>query len=236
MYGLTLERMRCYYLLMNMNKMQKIAVGAIVALIVATLLSFVVTVPVFDSGIPEKVGTSDAAAVLDAINEADEIFAEKALFSFGDNWTIYADGEKVGSVHGEFIKLIGDAYSLYTTNGHFVGAEEEKFRIIAHEARIFDADMNETGSITRNVLNLLQSFDIKKGSTLVGTMKQNFSLGLDATIKTPADTDAWKIERKVMSLNAKVTVKRVGESEVTGMDALWMALVSNEVFEAEASK
>lgn len=217
------------------KKMPQVVLGFVAAIIVTILGAIISTTPMFDSRVPEKVGSSDAVAVLDAINEADEIFAEKALISFNDNWTIYADGEKVGTVHGEFIKLIGDTYSLYTPNGHFAGAEEETFQVIGAEARVFDENMNETGSITRNVLNLLQSFDIKHGSTTVGTMKQNLSVGLNGTIKTPDGEDVWKIKRAVMSLNAKVTITRIGESEVTGLDALWMALVSNEIYEAESS-
>lgn len=41
---------------------------------------------------------ADSQAALDAINNASEITATKSLLSWGDEWVIKADGNKVGTV------------------------------------------------------------------------------------------------------------------------------------------
>lgn len=43
---------------------------------------------------------ADSHAALDAINNANEITATKSLLSWGDEWVIEADGNKVGTVTG----------------------------------------------------------------------------------------------------------------------------------------
>lgn len=44
---------------------------------------------------------ADSQAALDALNNASEITATKSLFSWGDEWGIEADGNKVGTVTGQ---------------------------------------------------------------------------------------------------------------------------------------
>ena len=45
--------------------------------------------------------TADSQAALDALNNASEITATKSLLSWGDEWGIEADGNKVGTVTGQ---------------------------------------------------------------------------------------------------------------------------------------
>lgn len=51
---------------------------------------------------------ADSQAALDAINNVSEITATKSLLSWGDEWVIEADGNKVGTVTGQAIYAIGD--------------------------------------------------------------------------------------------------------------------------------
>lgn len=81
---------------------------------------------------------ADSQAALDALNNASKITATKSLFSWGDEWTIAADGEQVGTVTGQAIYAIGDVYSLTTMSGNLVASETEELNAITHTATLYD--------------------------------------------------------------------------------------------------
>ena len=87
--------------------------------------------------------TADSQAALDALNNAREITATKSLFSWGDEWVIEADGNKVGTVTGQAIYAIGDVYSLTTTSGNLVASETEELNAITH------TPLSTTGTTSR---------------------------------------------------------------------------------------
>lgn len=217
-----------------MKNAQKFLAMFLPAIVILVVIVGFISTTLFSVRVPEATGPSDAAAVQTKIENATKIYAEKALFSFGDSWEIYADDEAVGVVHGEFIKGIGDTYSLYTTNGHFVGAEEEKFAFIGTKARMYDADKKDIGSVTQNIINFMPTLDIERGGKQVGSAKQNVSAGFSATIRDADGTATWEVRKKVFSANAKVTVTKSTDTEVSGMDAMWAALIMHEIVETKA--
>lgn len=104
--------------------------------------------------------TADSQATLDAINNAREITATKSLLSWGDEWVIEADGNKVGTVTGQAIYTIGDVYSLTTMNGNLVASETEELSTITHTATLYDWNNNPTGTLEERVLALMPTVDI----------------------------------------------------------------------------
>lgn len=103
--------------------------------------------------------TADSQATLDAINNASEITATKSLLSWGDEWGIEADGNKVGTVTGQALYAIGDVYSL-TTSGNLVASETEELSAITHAATLYDWNNQETGRLEERVLALMPTVDI----------------------------------------------------------------------------
>lgn len=103
---------------------------------------------------------ADSQATLDALNNASEITATKSLFSWGDEWTITADGNKVGTVTGQAIYAIGDVYSLTTNSGNLVASETEELKAITHEATLYDWNNQPTGTLEERVLALTPTVDI----------------------------------------------------------------------------
>ena len=95
---------------------------------------------------------ADSQATLDAINNASEITATKSLLSWGDEWVIEADGNKVGTVTGQALYSIGDVYSLTTTSGNLVASETEELSAITHTATLYDWNNNPTGTLEERVL------------------------------------------------------------------------------------
>ena len=87
---------------------------------------------------------ADSQAALDAINNASEITATKSLLSWGDEWVIEADGNKVGTVTGQ---------ALYAS-------ETEELNAITHTATLYDWNNQPTGTLEERVLALTPTVDI----------------------------------------------------------------------------
>lgn len=104
--------------------------------------------------------TADSQAALDALNNAREITATKSLLSWGDEWGIEADGNKVGTVTGQALYAIGDVYPLVTTSGNLVASESENFQPITHAATLYDWNNQETGRLEERFVALTPTVDI----------------------------------------------------------------------------
>lgn len=175
--------------------------------------------------------TADSKATLDAINNASEITATKSLFSWGDEWVIEADGNKVGTVTGQAIYTIGDVYSLTTMNGNLVASETEELSTITHTATLYDWNNNPTGTLEERVLALMPTVDIHhtdaNGSdNITGTSTTAFaSLTHQTTIADNTGTVAWNTERHAFTLRTTITITRnTTGGTVSGIDALMVTL------------
>lgn len=113
---------------------------------------------------------------------------KKAKISFGDSWDIYADGVKVGYIKGVPLYLIGDTYSLFSTNDNLVSSESENFKVINNTANVYDYNNIQTGYISQEIISLLHKFKIYENSALVGTAEQNSLSDLMLTLRTLTET------------------------------------------------
>lgn len=175
--------------------------------------------------------TADSKATLDAINNANEITATKSILSWGDEWTIAADGQQVGTVTGQALYAIGDVYSLTTASGNLVASESEELKAITHEATLYDWNNQPTGKLEERILTLTPTVDIihttSNGSNeTVGTSTTDFaSFTNQTTITDNAGTVAWNTERHAFTLRTTITITRnTAGGTVTGIDALMVTL------------
>lgn len=184
---------------------------------------------------------ADSQATLDAINNASEITATKSLFSWGDKWVIEADGQQVGTVTGQAIYAIGDAYSLTTMSGNLVASETEEMSAITHTATLYDCGNQPTGKLEERLVTLAPTVDIihttSNGSNeTVGTSTTDFaSLTHQTTITDNAGTVAWNTERHAFTLRTTITRNNAGGT-VTGIDALMVTLMMSEIHDGASNK
>lgn len=179
---------------------------------------------------------SDSNEVIEKINSATEIRAKKKKISIGDHWDIYADGEQVGVVKGQFVYLIGDVYSLISMDGNLVASESENFKVVNSTAKIYDYNNEQTGSVRQEIFALLSKFEVIENEVVVATSQQKFSLNFTADVKDSNGEVEWKVSRDFISFGANVNITREAGDDVTGMNALWLSLVMNEVYEAAKAK
>lgn len=191
----------------------------------------------FESSEMKTTNEADSLAVVEALNNATEIKAEKAPFSIGDKWDIYADGVLIGQVRGVPFYLVGDTYSLYSVDGSFVGAEAENFKLVNSTADTFDHNGDKVGRLESEIFTWLAKVNIFDGENKVGTASQKFGFAFNAEINDMDENVEWKMERAVFSIGASVTITRTdsNETDVNGMNALWASLMMNEIYEAAQS-
>lgn len=187
--------------------------------------------------------TADSQAALDAINNAHEITATKSLFSWGDEWVIEADGNKVGTVTGQAIYTIGDVYSLTTTSGNLVASETEELSAITHTATLYDWNNQPTGALEERVLALMPTVDIHHtdahgSDNITGTSTTVFaSLTHQTTIADNAGAEAWNTERHAFTLRTTITITRNNAGgTVSGIDALMVTLMMSEIYDGAINK
>ena len=184
--------------------------------------------------------TADSQAALDALNNANEITATKSLLSWGDEWVIEADGNKVGTVTGQAIYTIGDVYSLTTTSGNLVASETEELKAITHEETLYDWNNQPTGKLEERLVTLTPTVDIihtNSGGTseTVGTSTTAFvSLTHQTTITDNTGAAAWDTERHAFTLRTTITITRnTTGGTVTGIDALLVTLMMSEIHRSD---
>jgi len=182
--------------------------------------------------------TADSDAVLEALENATTIDAKKAVFAFGDKWTISADGVEIGEIRGEAIYLLGDTYSLFSTNGNLVGSEGEAFRLITHQAKLYDYNNNERGMIQEHFSMFLAQYSfLNTDGVEIGKASQKFNITMNFNITDMSGVDEYQISKSFLSFGAKVKIKKlVKDTSVSAIDALWLAVIASEVDEAKNSK
>lgn len=187
--------------------------------------------------------TSDSQATLDTINNANKITATKSLLSWGDEWLIEADGNKVGTVTGQAIYAIGDVYSLTTMNGNLVASETEELNAITHTAALYDWNNQPTGTLEERILTLMPTVDIHhpdaNGSdNITGTATTAFaSLTHQTAITDNTGAVAWETERHAFTLRTTITITRnTAGGTVSGIDALMVTLMMSEIHDGASNK
>lgn len=194
-----------------------------------------------DSSTTTPLVTQDAAdseAVLEKLRWADEITLKKKAMSFNDQYEVSADGEKVGEIQGQYIYTLGDTFSLFSTAGNLVASEGEAYRVVKHEAKLYNYNNEPAGRIQEEISFLLTRWTIYDANDeKLGQAEQNFSWTLNFDVKNAEGEPEYTISKAAFSIGAEMTIKRVAnEPTVPVMNAVWLAAVANEIAEAEEAK
>jgi len=178
---------------------------------------------------------ADSESVLKKLEDADSIEAKKAVFSFGDSWTVTADGEEVGEIKGQAIYSIGDTYSLFSPADNLVASEAEGYRVVNHRAGLYDYNNEKRGEIQEQFSMFLAQYKIKDAEDrTVGTAKQKFSITMSFDIEGKHGDPEYKVSKAAFSMGSKVTIDAQSKDRsVDAVDALWLAVIASEVDDAK---
>lgn len=223
--------------MMKLNRIVLAATSAVLALAVLSGCSMAYG----ESSSNEPLVTQDVAdseAVLDTLRWADEIVIKKAVMSFNDQYEVIADGVKVGEIQGQYIYLLGDTYSFFSEAGNLVASEGEAYRVINHEAKLYDFNNEDSGSIKENFSLFLMNWSIYDvEGTELGKAEQNFSFTLDFAVKNASGTPEYQIKKSFLSWGAELKITRLtNEPTIPVMNAIWLAAIANEIDEARQAE
>jgi hypothetical protein len=179
----------------------------------------------------------DSQNTVTALNNAKVIKVQKALINFGgDSWTVNADGKDVGKIKGQAFKIIGDTYSMYSTEGNFVGAEGEQFRLVNHTAKTYNFNGQQDGAINQGFSWPLDTYDfIDASGKKIGSMDQDFSITLSGTAKDTEGNAAWSFSKAAFALSSEITIKRESSKKIPALTAIWTAVIMSEIADAKNS-
>lgn len=173
------------------------------------------------------------------LNKAKEIKVKKQLISWGDKWTVYANGEEIGTIQGRALYLIGDVYVLSNNKGQMIAAEEENwnFGLQDNSATFFNNKKEQVGLLQQNWSWFLYDFEILRGSKVVGKVQEKFNWTLSIDIKNAETNDVeWHVSKKLLSLGSELTIEKKNQKDISGLEAVWTTVIVNEMSEHDSSK
>ena len=166
-----------------------------------------------------------------------KIEAKKDLLPWEDHWRIYADGDEVGEVKGLVFPVMGDVYAFYSKEGNLVGSEVEDKGWVSSEAAVYDWHTQEIGHLEKEPFSFMMRIDVYRGKEgkHVGSNEENLNFfTIDSDIKNTDGSAAWKMHKSFSSYADLEITRQDGadhKEAVTGMEALWVSLVMNELSE-----
>lgn len=173
----------------------------------------------------------DSASVVNALNDAKKINVHKAVFSWGDSWTVTADNVEVAEIHGQVVPVLGDTYNMYTKKGNLVASEAEKVFKLLPGAVFYDDQNKASGSMNQDLTLFLQKFTMLDAQNkTVATASQNLNITLNFDIKDPAGATQYNVSKAFFSWGDSLDLTRVSKNtKVSGLDAVWFAVIANEL-------
>lgn len=89
------------------------------------------------------------------------------------------------------------------------------------------------GTIERTFNPFLHQYEIKDvDGNLIGSASQNINLVLDIEVKDADGEAEYRITKAFISLTSSLTIDRMVDSpDVDALDAVWIALIANDISE-----
>lgn len=208
-----------------------------IAVVIIAMIAVISAISIFmNSATPTQVaGQNDVEATVQTLNSAQHINMKKHIFSIRDKWTVQADGETVGTVYGENIKIIGDTYTFYSNNGYVVGRENENLHVVKRSAGVFDQNDQQIGYIEGDILQILLNFTLKKNETVEAKFQQKMNLTFKGEVTDANNKVAWVSAQNLVQTSTTLNMDRA-EGDMETLDAIWLTLIASEVHDARNKK
>lgn len=219
-----------------MNTSIRTHLGRIIATLATAVLSFGALTACASA--PESRPESNpqaVASVIGSLDGAQQVVAQKSPISFGDKWTITADGQEIGEIRGEVIYLIGDTYTLFAPDGSIVASEEEQLSFVTRKANLYDSSGQIYGALDQQFTMFMAKYSILDGDGVaLGTAEQKLNWTMKFDVLSASGSKDYQISKAAISMGSKVTVDRLTtDTKISMLDALWIAVVASEVEDAQ---
>lgn len=177
------------------------------------------------------------------LNSADKAVVKEKLISFNTAYSVSANNQTY-SLTGDFIHFYGDTLTLKDSSGTEILSERQHRRYgfkLNRMASIRDANGNITGYIgednSQDWLSLVTIFHIYdyQGNE-IAKVKENWSIIKSFTVTDNLGNEAYRINKKALSLQNEYTITKVSESKIPMSSMILVTAISDAISQSESNK
>lgn len=183
---------------------------------------------------------NDVTNVMSKLNEAETITVNKKIMTYNDQWTVKADGSEIAHIEGKVLPVWGDTYVMYSNKDNLIASEAENKQWAGHGATIYDYNNEQTGHIKDELFSWGYKFHVidNDGHDVAITESKPFNLTLTFDIKDNHDNIMYSVKKSMFSWGSELTItkKTSDTGNVSGLDAIWLTTIINEINENDNSK
>ena len=188
---------------------------------------------------------SQAADSLQKLEKSTTAILSKDLLSFNNSYKI--DTDTIGGLtsHGEIVNFIGDQIKINDKDGNTLLSESQskRFGIKFDRAGTFsDVNGNEDGFIEtdyfKTMLSTTSYYIYDKDQKEIGYLKEKlFSWTKELfIIDSKTNEKVYSINKKMVSLNSKYTIKKLKDTDIPFSRALVLAQITDMIDSSKSEK
>ena len=188
---------------------------------------------------------SQAADSLQKLEKSTTAILSKDLLSFNNSYKIDTDTIDGLTSHGEIVNFIGDKIKINDKAGNTLLSESQskRFGIKFDRAGTFsDVNGNEDGFIEtyyfKTMLSTTSYYIYDKDQKEIGYLKEKlFSWTKELfIIDSKTNEKVYSINKKMVSLNSKYTIKKLKDTDIPFSRALVLAQITDMIDSSKSEK
>ena len=199
-----------------------IIVSIIVILIGKLVLNLVLT----ETG--EKTSYSKEE-VVEILQDAEEIrICKNYRTIFKKDYSIIVNGKQIAVVQGEVVKMFGDTFTMYSSNGEKICFEKEEVLHLNRQAQFYDANGNKKGRLHSKFFTFLNKDEFYDASgNKIARCDEQFAIPAEYIIHDTNGNELYYIEKDLFFDNYTLTVKNNEKLDV--VDAILISCIEDAV-------
>lgn len=182
--------------------------------------------------------TSELKAVAETASaelNAAEVIELKKKAGLCKHYTIKADGEEFGELKGLVLRVPGDVFAITTTEGAYIGGQEQGIFKRLTPATVYDREGEDVGSFKRSLNSVKATYllrDKEKGTR--AELKTKFSFYLKGDLKDSSGKVIYKVTTGALDINRSITLTKVDETDdFTATEAVLMATLASVIHDSK---
>jgi uncharacterized protein YxjI len=205
------------------NVMKLIIISSIIFILIGKLvLNLVLT----ETG--EKTNYSKDE-VFEILQNAEEIrICKNYRTIFKKDYSIIVNGEQVAVVQGEVVKMLGDTFTMYSSNGEKICYEKEEVLHLNRQAQFYDANGNKRGRLHSKFFTLFNKDEFYDNSgNKIARCDEQLAIPAEYIIHDTNGNELYYIEKDLFFDNYTLIIKDNEKLDV--VDAILISCIQDAV-------
>ena len=202
------------------------------AILGVLMLRGCVSVPTERAGLTLETRNESIQNTLDVINNAQELRIVERWYLIGAAFRVYADGNRVGLITGERIRLLTETLSFHNNDGILIKTLQSEIALLTpYHWQHYDYTGNLTLR-TQGRVGVFDRYDIRTSEGEgVGEVRQNFNpVRNQVTVRDPVGNDIFNIQADIFHITSAYTMSVLKVCEyITNLDGLLIMAANSSV-------